>query len=90
MNDSESSGNIAWFIFLLGPGSGVAIWMWIQAKYRNRSARYKPESTVAHTITNMVKEDALVRRLRSRSRSISGRNETNHHVRARLSRVLKN
>lgn len=90
MNDSNDSGNIAWIIFLLGPGSGVAIWMWIQAKYRNRSARYKPETTVAHTITNMVKEDALIRRLRSRSRSISGRNETSHHTRARVSRVVKN
>ncbi len=89
MNDSDSSGNIAWAIFLLGPGSGFAIWAWIQAKYRNKNARYKPETTVAHTITNIVKEDALTRRIKSRSRSISGRNETSHHTRARLSTVVK-
>ena len=89
MNDSEGSGGIAWFIFALGPGTGIAIWMWIQAKYRNRNARYKPETTVAHTITNVVQEDKFTRKIVSRSRSITGRNERDHHERARVSRVVE-
>lgn len=89
MNDSEGSGSIAWFLFALGPGSGIAIWAWIQAKYRNKNARYKPESTVDHTITNVVHEDTFTRKIVSRSRSITGRNESNHHQRARVSRVVK-
>ncbi|PKQ18444.1 MAG: hypothetical protein CVT68_03375 [Actinobacteria bacterium HGW-Actinobacteria-8] len=89
MNNSDDSGSIAWFIFALGPGTGIAIWMWIQAKYRNKSARYKPESTVAHTITNVVQEDTFTRKIVSRSRSVNGRNERDHHERARVSRVVK-
>ncbi len=89
MNDSGDSGGIAWFIFALGPGSGIAIWAWIQAKYRNKNARYKPESTVDHTITNVVQEDQFTRRIVSRSRSIRGRNDSSHHERARVSGVVK-
>jgi len=89
MNDSESSGSIAWFIFALGPGTGIAIWMWIQAKYRNKNARYKPESTVDHTITNLVQDDKFTRKIVSRSRSIKGRNDSSHHERARVSRVVE-
>lgn len=88
MNNSDGSGNIAWIIFALGPGSGIAIWAWIQAKYRNRNARYTPETTVDHTITKVVQDDQFTRSIRSRSRSISGRNERDHHVRARVSRVV--
>lgn len=88
MNNSDSSGNIAWVIFALGPGSGIAIWAWIQAKYRNKNARYKPEATVAHTITKVVQDDHFTRKIKSRSRSISGRNERDHHERARVSRVV--
>ncbi len=90
MNDSEGSGGIAWLVFALGPGSGILIWMWIQAKYRNKNARYKPESTVDHTITNIVKQDTFTRKIKSRSRSITGRNDSSHHERARVSRVLEN
>ncbi len=89
MNNSDDSGSIAWFIFALGPGTGIAIWMWIQAKYRNKGARYKPETTVAHTITNVVQDDKFTRKIVSRSRSITGRNERDHHERARVSRVVK-
>ena len=89
MNDSQNSGNIAWVIFALGPGSGIAIWVWIQAKYRNKNARYKPESTVDHTVTNMVQDDQFTRKIKSRSRSINGRNERDHHQRARVSRVVE-
>ncbi len=89
MNDSGDSGSIAWFIFALGPGSGIAIWTWIQAKYRNKNARYKPESTVAHTITNVVQNDQFTRKITSRSRSINGRNERDHHERARVSGVVE-
>ena len=89
MNNSDDSGSIAWFIFALGPGTGIAIWAWIQAKYRNKNARYKPESTVAHTITNVVQEDKFTRKIVSRSRSITGRNDSSHHQRARVSGVVK-
>ncbi len=88
MNDSDSSGGIGWFLFLLGPGTGFAIWAWIQAKYRNKDARYKPESTVDHTITNMVQGDTFTRKIVSRSQSISGRNDSSHHQRARVSGVV--
>ncbi len=89
MNDSGDSGGIAFFLFAVGPATGIGIWMWIQAKYRNKNARYKPESTVAHTITDVVQEDKFSRKIVSRSRSIKGRNEKDHHERARVSRVVK-
>ena len=89
MNNSDDSNGIVWFIFALGPGTGIAIWAWIQAKYRNKDARYKPESTVAHTITNVVQGDTFTRKIVSRSRSITGRNDSSHHERARVSGVVK-
>lgn len=89
MSNSDDSGSIAWFIFAIGPGTGIAIWAWIQAKYRNKNARYKPESTVDHTITNMVQGDTFTRKIVSRSRSITGRNDSSHHERARVSGVVK-
>lgn len=89
MNDSGDSGGIAFFLFAVGPAIGIGIWMWIQAKYRNRSARYKPETTVAHTITKVVKQDKFTRKIVSESTSITGRNERDHHERARVSGVVK-
>lgn len=88
MDDSDGSG-LAWLIFAIGPGTGIAIWSWIQAKYRNKNARYKPEATVDHSVTHTAADDQFVRKITSGSRHMSGRNESKHHQRAAYHRVVK-
>ncbi|MDN4479260.1 hypothetical protein QQX10_05270 [Demequina sp. SYSU T00039] len=87
--NSDGSPLIALFLFALGPGAGVAVWMWIQGHYRNRSARYRPEEVVRTHVVDLRGDDALVRRLRTRSGSIDGGNELRPEQRARVWRVIE-
>lgn len=89
-SSSDSSGAIAFALFAAGPAAGIATWSWIQAKYRNRSARYMPERTVAHKVTKLTPEDAFSKRIVSTESSISGRNESNHTLRLPFSKAVKN
>ena len=86
---SDASPFFALLLFAAGPGAGVAVWMWIQARYRNRSARYRPEEAVHTRLVDLRRNDALVRHLRTRSGSIDGGNELRPEQRARTWRVLE-
>ena len=86
---SDGSAVIGLILFALGPGAGVAVWMWIQARYRNRSARYRPEEVVQTHLVDLRGDDALVRHLRTKSGSIDGGNELRPEQRARAWRVLE-
>lgn len=89
---SDSGNNtvaIAGFLFLSGPLAGAAVYRWIQAKYRNRGARYMPERDVAREVTDMVVKDEFVGRETVNNSSISGRNDLSPATRAKVSKVSK-
>lgn len=86
---SDNGGGIAFFLFAAGPAVGLGVWMWIQAKYRNRSARYMPERVVSYQATNLKADDAFVRHLVSRSANIKGRNDGSPASRAKNAKFTK-
>jgi len=89
---SESGDNtvaIAGFLFLSGPLAGAAVYRAIQAKYRNRSARYMPERDVAREVSDMVVKDEFVARETVSNSQTRGRNDTTPAVRAPFSKVTK-
>lgn len=88
-DSSEGSSGIALALFAAGPATGIFIAAWIRSKYRNRRARYMPERVVKHTITAMVQDDTFLRKVVSRSRSISGRNDQAPAQRAQFTRTTK-
>ena len=90
MSDSSSnSGGIAFALFAAGPATGIFISGWIRAKYRNRGARYMPERVVKHTITKLTQDDKFLKKIVSRSTSISGRNDQSPEQRARYTKTTK-
>ena len=86
---SDDSGGIAFILFAAGPAAGLGAWMWIQARYRNRGARYMPERVVKYEAKNIKAEDAFLKKIVSRSSSIEGRNDGSPHVRAAFTKVTK-
>lgn len=86
--DGGSSG-LALALFLAGPGSGVLLWMWIKARYRNKGARYKPESVVSHQVHNLKTEDEFMKDIVTKDSRVKGRNESDHHKRAAYSKAMK-
>ena len=89
---SDSGNNtvaIAGFLFLSGPLAGAAVYRSIQAKYRNRGARYMPERDVAREVADMVVKDEFVKRETVDNSSISGRNDDSPAKRAKFSKVTK-
>lgn len=90
MSDS-SDGNLglAGILFVSGPAAGFFVYQSIQAKYRNRNARYMPERDVSRAVSDMVVEDAFVEEVIVDNSSITGRNDANPAVRAPFSKVTK-
>jgi len=89
---SDSGNNtvaIAGFLFLSGPIAGAAVYRAIQAKYRNRGARYMPERDVAREVADMVVKDEFVGRHTVSNSMITGRNDHSPAVRAPFSTVTK-
>lgn len=89
MDDSEGVSGFALFLFAAGPATGIFVWARIQAKYRNRAARYMPERVVAHKLVSITNEDTFVKKTVSQSSSLSGRNEASHHERAKFTKTVK-
>lgn len=89
MDDGEGSGGLAIALFLAGPGAGFLLWGWIQAKYRNRGARYMPERVVHHQVHNLTTDDQFIKDIVTEDRSVAGRNESNHTLRAAQSKAIK-
>ncbi len=89
MDDSEGTGALVLALFAAGPGAGLVLWGWIQAKYRNRAARYMPERTVAHEVHNLEAEDTFLKDIVSENSSVDGRNERSHTVRLKVSKAVK-
>lgn len=82
-SDSDSGiGAAIIALFAAGPATGIFVYGSIQAKYRNRSARYMPERVVKYEAKNMEIQDAFTGSITSHSSSISGRNERDHATRA--------
>ena len=89
MDDSEGTGALVIALLLAGPGAGVVLWGWIQARYRNRAARYKPETVVSYEVHNLVAEDAFLKDIVTQNSAVEGRNESNHTLRAAQSKAIK-
>jgi hypothetical protein len=88
-SSSEGSSGLAFALFAAGPATGLFISGWIRAKYRNKGARYMPERVVKHTITKMTEDDKFLKKIVSRSSSISGRNDQSPAQRAQFTRTTK-
>jgi hypothetical protein len=88
-SSSSNSGGLALALFAAGPAAGIGTWAWIQAKYRNKNARYMPEKVVKYETKDLKADDAFVRKIVSRSSNIEGRNDTSPQVRARYTNVVK-
>jgi hypothetical protein len=88
-SSSGNNGGLAFALFAAGPAAGIGTWVWIQAKYRNRSARYMPEKVVKYEAKNIKADDAFVKKIVSRSSSIEGRNDTSPQERAKYTKVTK-
>ena len=54
---SNGVGFVEVALFVAGPASGIFVYQSIQAKYRNRKARYMPERDVSRAVTDMVITD---------------------------------
>ncbi len=89
MSDSNGVVAVAGILFLSGPLAGAAVRASIQAKYRNRAARYMPERDVARAVTDMVVEDAFTERVTVDNSTIIGRNDATPAVRAAFSKVTE-
>jgi hypothetical protein len=89
VSDSNGVVAVAGFLFLSGPLAGAAVRASIQAKYRNRGARYMPERDVARAVTDMVVEDAFKEKVTVDNASIIGRNDSSPAVRAAFSKVTE-
>ena len=88
MSGDSDSGLIGLLLLAVGPASGVGVYMWIQARYRNRAARYRPDQTVAYTVSSLTGDDQPRGRYSTKSGSISGRNENQPDARASVSRMF--
>ena len=86
---SSGVGYVEIALFVAGPTSGIFVYQSIQAKYRNRNARYMPERDVSRAVTDMVITDEFAGRATVDNKSISGRNDSTPAVRAKFSRVTK-
>lgn len=86
---SEGSTGLAALLFLAGPAAAWGVWSWIYARYRNRSARYKPEDVVQHKVANLASDDAYIRRIQTGRSTVEGRNDREPHQRAAYVRVLE-
>ena len=88
-SSSDNGGGLALFLFAAGPAAGLGTWLWIQARYRNRGARYMPERVVKYEAKNIKADDAFVKKITSRSSDVEGRNDGSPHVRAKFTKVTK-
>jgi hypothetical protein len=86
---SNGVGFVEVALFVAGPASGIFVYQSIQAKYRNRKARYMPERDVSRAVTDMVITDEFTGQATVDNKSIAGRNETTPAVRAKFSKVTK-
>ncbi|WP_062204342.1 hypothetical protein [Demequina salsinemoris] len=81
--DGGGLGFFALLLFAAGPAAGWGTWTWIQRRYRNREARYRPDRTVAHHVSSLTGDDQPRGRFRSRSAYTSDRNDGAPDQRAR-------
>lgn len=87
--DDDGVGGIVLFLFAAGPAAGLGIWGWIQARYRNKGARYMPEKVVNHKLTRLDTDDAFVRSIVSKSSRTEGANDHNPTARAAKWKAIK-
>jgi hypothetical protein len=88
-SSSSNSGGLALALFAAGPAAGIGTWVWIQAKYRNKNARYMPEKVVKYEANDLKADDAFAKKIVSRSSDIERRNDTSPQVRAKFTKVTK-
>ena len=88
-NSSSGVGFVEIALFVSGPASGIFVYQRIQAKYRNRSARYMPERDVARAVTDMVVTDEFTEKVTVDNSSIDGRNDSSPAERAEFSKVTE-
>ena len=89
MSNSSGIGFVEVALFAAGPASGIFVYQSIQAKYRNRGARYMPERDVARAVTDMVVTDEFIERATVDNSSITGRNDSTPSARAAFSKVTE-
>jgi len=89
VSDNNGVGAAVVALFMAGPTTGIFLYSRIKSKYRNRDARYKPETVVKYEITKLEVRDTALRQLVSRSPVIAGDNHRTPHVRVADVAVVK-
>ncbi|WNM28203.1 hypothetical protein RN607_04155 [Demequina capsici] len=87
-NGDGGGAFIALLLFAAGPAIGWFVWHSIQTRYRNRDARYRPDRTVAHTVSSLTGEDSPRGRFTTYDSATQGRNENDPDQRARISQFF--
>ncbi|MBP1325418.1 hypothetical protein JOF28_000650 [Leucobacter exalbidus] len=72
---SDSEGSAA--LWLLGPGAGIAFYMFHYLRYRNTNQRHAFERETKNTVANVTGDDRLVGRVRDvQNRMVPGDNSS--------------
>ncbi|WP_084125907.1 hypothetical protein [Demequina sp. NBRC 110054] len=79
---------IALLLIASGPAAGWWTWRSIHKRYRNREARYRPDRSVAHTVSSLTGHDEPRGRFTTTESSTRDRNESEPDRRARDSRYF--
>lgn len=81
MSDDSGIGGAIAALFGAGPAAGFFLYAGIKTKYRNRHARYKPETVVLHEVKSVTPEEKLIGTIKTKKTQIDGRNDRTPHVR---------
>ncbi len=74
MSDESGVGGAVVALIGAGPAAGFFLYAGIKTKYRNRHARYKPESTVHHEVKDAQLHEELVKTFKTKQSLIVGQN----------------
>lgn len=80
---------LAAFLVILAPFIGWGVYVWITSRYRNRSARYKPERAVAQTVYDIAGQDTFTREIKTKDYRVAGYNDHDPALRAAYVSVVR-
>ncbi len=74
MSDESGVGGAIAALIGAGPAAGFFLYAGIKTKYRNRQARYKPETVVHHEVKDAQLQEQLVKTFKTKESLIFGYN----------------
>lgn len=89
MSDESGVGGAIAALIGAGPAAGFFLYAGIKTKYRNRHARYKPETVVHHELKDAQLQEELVNTIKTKKSLIDGYNAFSFDRRAAKVTVTK-